>query len=67
MSGEGVRKRGRWRDWIPSADGRATINRAQRGCRVTLDEYAIADGAGALELDAERALQIQHRVVAADV
>ena len=67
MSGEGVRERGRWRDRIPSADGRATINRAERGGRVALDEDPVADGSGALELDAERALQIEDRVVAADV
>src|SRR6185312_16470874 len=67
MAGEGVRQRGRGCDRVPCADGGAAINGSQRRSRISLDEDTVADPIGALEPDAKRALQVEDRIVAADM
>src|SRR5207237_8449640 len=55
-------RRGR-RDRVPRAHRRATVDAAERGGRVAVDEDLVADVVGALHLQAERVLQVLARVV----
>ncbi len=66
MALERLGERRRRRDRIPGAHGGAAIDRAQRRRAVALDEDAVADRFGALEPDAERMVEIEGHVVAAE-
>ena len=67
MAGKGVGQRGRGRDRVPGAHRGAAIDRAQRGCRVALDEDAVADRVGAAQAKPDRALQVHQRPVAPEM
>src|SRR6267378_4145297 len=60
---EGLGERGGRRDRVPGADGGAAVQAAERGRGVALDEDLVADGIGALGLQAHRVLQVIARVV----
>ena len=64
---EGVGERGGGRDRIPGADRGAAIDRAQRGGRIAFDEDAVADLVALAQAQPDRAMQIERRVVAADM
>ena len=57
MAREGFGERGGRRDRIPGADGGAAIDGAERRRRIALDEDAVADLVGALQLQADRAVR----------
>ena len=66
IGGEAFGERGRRRQRIPGADGGAAIDRAERGRRIAFDIDAVADGVGLFYPQADGALQIGERPVAAD-
>ena len=67
MALERLGERGRRRDRIPGAHGRAAVDGAERRRAVALDEDAVADGVRLLQLHADRAFEIHRRVVAAEM
>ena len=67
MLRERLGHRGRGRDRVPGADGRAAIDRAEAGRVVALEEDAVADRVRPAHLEADRVLEMRLGVVAAHV
>ena len=67
MPGERLGERGRRRDRIPGADRRAAIDGAQRSGGIAFDEDALADGVGALQPQPDRAIEVHHHPVTAEM
>src|SRR5215203_7232317 len=67
MLREGLGHRGRGRDRVPGADGRAAIDRAEAGRVVALEEDAVADRVRPAHLEADRLLEMLLGVVPAHV
>ena len=67
MLGEALGERRRRRDRIPRGNRRATVDGAQRGRGVAVDEDAVADGVAPRDRQADRAREVRERVIASEV